>query len=186
MAESKGEIKTNHIAENVFAGTNVPEVVFVRCAYFMENWTAVLDTLKAPEPFFFSTITPLDWKIHMVSVEDIGRALARELTKQTPALSKPHIFELCGPQRYTPLDVQRALSEVLEKEVSIKPIQTEGLAEFYGQIFPSEVVPEWVEMTMSFLPGGVMAADVYESENGMVEYGKTELIDSIRAAVAKM
>jgi len=32
----------------------------------MENWMMALETVHADPPFFFSTITPLDYKIPMV------------------------------------------------------------------------------------------------------------------------
>ena len=63
----QGEIKTNHIAESILKDA-APEVVFVRCVYFMENWATAMATINSPDPFFFSTITPLDYKIPMVRV----------------------------------------------------------------------------------------------------------------------
>ncbi|OAQ75218.1 nucleoside-diphosphate-sugar epimerase [Purpureocillium lilacinum] len=159
LREGVGEIKTNNAAERVLATTNVPSITFVRCAYFMENWTMGMDTLKAPEPFFFSTITPLDWKVPMVAVADIGSTLAAELLKEEPAPSKPHIYELHGPRRYTPLDVQAAFSKAVGKQVAVKPVEKSELHGFYSQVFPPEIVGEWVEMSTSFLEGGVMAAD---------------------------
>lgn len=59
-------IRTNHAAEQVFKDT-APEVVYVRCAYFMENWMMALDTAHLDPPFFYTTITPLDFKVPMVS-----------------------------------------------------------------------------------------------------------------------
>lgn len=179
----QGEIKTNHTAETVFQSTDVPEIVFVRCAYFMENWTMSLDTLKAPEPFFFSTITPLDWKVAMVATKDIGSTLATELTKTEQPPSKPHVFELHGPRSYTPLDVKEAFSEALGREVVVKPVEKDELEGFYGQVFPKEVVGEYVEMTLSFLAGGVAERDPDEVREGIVR-GKTELGEVLGEAVA--
>ncbi|KPM39232.1 hypothetical protein AK830_g7355 [Neonectria ditissima] len=183
FAEGVGEIKTNHIAEQVFKSTNVPEIVFVRCAYFMENWTMSLDTLKGTTPFFYSTITPLDYKVHMVAIKDIGLILATELTKKTAPTSKPFILELHEPQAYTPMDVQKAFSRALSKEVAVKAIENQDLPAFYGQVFPPEIVGDWVEMTMSFLPGGVAAKDTTVEGDAEVVYGKTALAEAIEAAV---
>lgn len=67
MSDYKGEIKTNHIAESILKDS-APEVVFVRCVYFMENWAMALETVKdSPQPYFFSVITPLDFPVPMVS-----------------------------------------------------------------------------------------------------------------------
>jgi hypothetical protein len=59
----QGEILTNHEAEVILKDA-VPEVVFVRCAYFMENWAMCLETL--PAGFFYTTLTPLDHPLPMV------------------------------------------------------------------------------------------------------------------------
>ncbi|OAA45619.1 NAD(P)-binding domain protein [Metarhizium rileyi] len=179
-----GEIKTNNIAERVFAETNIAEVIFVRCAYFMENWTAAPETLRGPEPFFFSTVTPLEWKLPMVAVEDIGAVIASEALKQQGSPRKPHVFELHGPRMYSPLDVQLAFSDALGKQVAVRPVQREELHGFYRQVFPEDVVPEWVEMATSFLPGGVMKPGDVEEGTGVVN-GKTELGDAIRSAVQR-
>lgn len=56
---------TSHIAENILKDA-AEEVVFVRCAYFMENWASAIDTVKSEHPYFFSTITPLDYEVPMV------------------------------------------------------------------------------------------------------------------------
>jgi uncharacterized protein YbjT (DUF2867 family) len=185
----QGEIKTNNMAEQVFAELDVPELVFVRCAYFMENWLNFLGTLKAPEPLVPSTITPLDWKVPMVAVRDIGATLAAELTTKTtspPPRPKPQVFELQGPQDYSPLDVRQALKESLRRDVPMKPIEKEELHGFYSNIFPPEIVPEWVEMTRSFLPGGIMLQKEADVSQRTVRRGRTRLSEVIGEAVGKM
>ena len=63
----QGEIVSNHLAERTFTGA-APEVVFVRCAYFMENWASALPTLKEDPPFFHSTISPASNAVPMVCI----------------------------------------------------------------------------------------------------------------------
>lgn len=58
VCDTQGEILTNHEAEVILKDA-APEVVFVRCAYFMENWAAAVETVKEGS-FFFSTLTPLE------------------------------------------------------------------------------------------------------------------------------
>ena len=119
----------------------------------MENWNTSLETLKAPELFFYSTITPLDFKVAMVAVQDIGKTLAEEAIRDWKIPTKPYICELHGPQPYTPLDVQETFSQVLNKDVQVKAIEKDELKGFFGQIFAPQIVDEWVEMSRSFLPG---------------------------------
>ncbi|UNI15904.1 hypothetical protein JDV02_002390 [Purpureocillium takamizusanense] len=186
LSEGVGEIKTNNAAERVLATTNVPAITFVRCAYFMENWTMGMETLKAPEPFIFSTITPLDWKLPMVAVADIGSTLAAELLREaSPPPSKPYIFELHGPRQYTPLDAQAAFSRAMGKQVAVKPVEKSELHGFYSQVFPPDSVGDWVEMSMSFLEGGVMAADKVDYSNVNVVHGRTELDEALKEAYSQ-
>lgn len=183
LTRPQGEIKTNNMAERVFTTTKVPAIVFVRCAYFMENWAMSLETLRAPEPFIFSTITPLDWKIPMIAVKDIRSTLASELLKESTPPAKPYIFELHGPRQYTPLDVQEAFSKALGKEVAIKPVEKSELRGFFSQVFPEPIVGDWVEMATSFLPGGIMAADTVDYDKVNVVRGPTELDKVLKAVV---
>lgn len=141
-----------------------------------------LDTLRGPEPFFFSTVTPLEWKIPMIAVEDIGSTLAAETLKQEPSPHKPYVFELHGPRMYNSLDVQLAFSDALGKQVGVKPVAKGELHDFYKQVFPEDMVPEWVEMAVSFLPGGVMKPGDVEEGTSVVN-AKTELGDAIKVAV---
>ncbi len=61
----QGEILSNHAAEAILKDA-AAEVVFVRCAYFMENWAMNVETIKKAG-FFFTTLTPLDYALPMVS-----------------------------------------------------------------------------------------------------------------------
>ncbi|KAF5557202.1 nucleoside-diphosphate-sugar epimerase [Fusarium phyllophilum] len=186
FSEGVGELKTNHISEQVLKTTNIPEVIIIRCSYFMENWTMSVETLKNPNPFFFSTITPLDFKIAMVAIKDIGEAIATQLTRDWTPPSKPYIMELHGPEPYSPLDTQKAFSQALGKDVEIKAVEKEDLAEFYGKIFAPQIVNEWVEMSTCFLPGGVAEKNLSELSDVDVIYGKTTLAEALREATAKL
>ena len=149
----------------------------------MENWTVALDTLKDPEPFFFSTVTPLDYKVPMVAVKDIGQVMATQLITAEKQPTSPYIFELHGPRDFTPLDVQASFSKAMGKDVAVKPIEQDQLLSFYGRVFPPSIVGEWVEMAKSFLPGGPAVENPPpEKERGVVR-GKTELDEAIGEAV---
>lgn len=118
----------------------------------------------------------------MVAVKDIGSTLAVELTKKS-APSKPHVFELHGPQSYNSLDVQAAFSEALGKDVGLKLVEKHELHGFYSKVFPASIVPEWVEMATSFLPGGILARDEKEDEKKEIVRGATGLVEAIKALV---
>ena len=166
--------------------TNISEIIFIRAAYFMENWTISLETLKALEPFFYSTITPLDFKVAMVAVKDIGKTLAEEAIRDWKIPTKPYICELHGPKPYTPLDVQETFSQVLKKNVQVKAIEKDELEGFFGQIFAPQIVDEWVEMSKSFLPGGIAEKDLSKPSDVDVICGRTTLKEVFESATAEM
>jgi hypothetical protein len=148
----------------------------------MENWTMNLATLKGPDSFFFSTITPVDYKIPMVSILDIGTCLAEQLTDQANLRKKLHIVELHGPQKYSPLDVRAAFTRALGKEVDLRPVEKHHLHQFYAQIFPPTILDYWVEMAMSILPDGKLGTEYLLRPRGPVLYGRTILETAIKAS----
>lgn len=146
------------------------------------------DSLTKPEPSFVSTVTPLDYKIPMVAIKDIGHELATQLTTNEEQPRSPYVFELHGPQEYTPLDVQAAFSKALKKEVAVHPIEQDQLEDFYSKIFPPSIVGEWVEMAKSFLPGSpIMEKAMLPPEDERhVARGVTGLDEAIGDAVARL
>ncbi|SPQ23986.1 316bd447-dc06-46fb-ada7-8818c044f9b3 [Thermothielavioides terrestris] len=172
-----GEILTNHEAEAVLKDA-APEVVFVRCSYFMENWAPAVETVR-DAGFFFTTLTPLDNSLPMIAVRDIGSACASELLGTgTPLPSTPYVFELHGPRACTSVDVQKALEEVSGKSVEIRQIPKAGLAEFYSAVFPPRIAQQFAEMNASYLEGGILYED--PQPTGRIKYGKTELVDVVK------
>jgi uncharacterized protein YbjT (DUF2867 family) len=152
----------------------------------MENWNMSLETLKAPEPFFFTTITPVDWKVPMIAVQDIGLTLARELVTERTPPSKLHIFELQGPEPYSPLDVQRIFSQALGKEVAMKLVEKEDLPEYFAKFFPPSTVDDWVEMARSFIPGGIAARDATKQSEENIVHGTTTLAEVLTAGTTAL
>ncbi|KAF6831891.1 NmrA family protein [Colletotrichum musicola] len=160
LEHGTGEIKTNYEAEQALIGA-APEVVFVRCAYFMENWATALETVKAEPPFFYSVISPSDYKIPMVSVRDIGRTCAAQiLAAGSPLSENPYIFDLHGPETYSTQDVQKALEEATGKDVEARVVEDDQLEGFFAEAFKPPMAGMFVEMTRSFLPRGVGEKDM--------------------------
>jgi uncharacterized protein YbjT (DUF2867 family) len=149
----------------------------------MENWTMNLATLKGPDPFFFSTITPVDYKIPMVSILDIGTTLAEQLTDKATLAESPYIVELHGPHKYSPLDVRAAFTRALGKEVELRPVEKDNLRKFYAQIFPPTILNDWVELAMSILPDGKLGTEYMLHPRGPVLYGRTDLETAIKASI---
>ncbi|GLA33850.1 hypothetical protein AnigIFM63309_003871 [Aspergillus niger] len=178
------KIMTNHIAEEILKDV-VPEVVFMRCAYFMENWAPAMETVQAKQPHLFSVITPLDYEIPMVSVADIGKACATYIMAMDNP-KNPYVVEVHGPREYTAKDVQEAFQDVAGHAVELRPIEKADLPAFFGRFLPEASVGPFVEMTRSFLPGGVIAKESGNSPSPDRMYrGRTELVDAIRRLFRK-
>ncbi|PYH94548.1 hypothetical protein BO71DRAFT_419273 [Aspergillus ellipticus CBS 707.79] len=159
-----GEIMTNHIAEEILKDA-APETIFMRCAYFMESWASAVPTVRAEQPHFYSVITPLDYQVPMVAVDDIGKACAT-----------PYVVEVHGPRDYSSNDVQRAFQGMAGQDIEVRPVNKEALPEVFGQFLPEASVNMFVEMSTSFLPGGVLAEQapdpdvrVYRGRTGLSE-----------------
>jgi len=176
-----GEIKTNHIAEGVFRDS-APEVVFVRCGYFMENWASAVETIKR-DGSFHTTIVPLDMKVAMIATLDIGTTCASCLTTTTevgPGKS-PLIFDLEGPELYSSLDVQAAFQEVSGKpEVTMVTVDKDEIFGYYSAVLPPDTAEMMTEMNFSFLPGGIMYENSQPSPGG-TKRGKVTLVEAFKA-----
>lgn len=142
-----------------------------------------LATLKGPDPFFFSTITPVDYKIPMVSILDIGTTLAEQLICKATLAEKPCVVELHGPQDYSPLDVQAAFARALGKEAKLRPVERYQFRKFYAQIFPPSILDYWVELATSILPDGKLGTEYMLHPRGPVLYGRKDLETAIKASI---
>ncbi|RYP43755.1 hypothetical protein DL768_009710 [Monosporascus sp. mg162] len=163
-SEGVGEIRTNHVSETIYQGA-AAEVVFVRNAYFMENWVTALDTIKADPPHFYSTLTPLDHKIPMVIIfaHPICEEPLPPLTRGSATNSR--IIDLQGPEWYSTRDVQKAFEHVTGKSVEARLVEKNKLADFFAQFLPSSLVGYYTEMTLSILPGGLLDAEAKNLHN---------------------
>ncbi|KAK1829752.1 hypothetical protein QBC39DRAFT_262294 [Podospora conica] len=171
-----GEIISNHVAEGILKDA-APEVVVVRCGYFVENWAAALQTIT--EGFFFTTFTPTGLKLPHIAIKDIGQTCADELLATGKGLkASPYIFDLQGPRKLSSEDVHKAWEEAAGKKLEMKVIPREGLAEFWGAVFPPEVAKSYVEMNEALLPGGIIVED--PNPTGETRYGKTEAVEVFR------
>ena len=112
-AEGTGPIQTIHNFEQQLRATGLP-VSFVRAAYFVENWGAVLHPVK--QDGVLPSFLPAEKKMPMVSTRDIGAAVAQAL------LDGPRgtrVIELSGPVDVSPKDVAATFARLLNKPVNV-------------------------------------------------------------------
>lgn len=180
----QGEVKTKTVAERILKTIQLPRITVIRPAYFMENWLTTLKHQDDEISSFTTYITPLDWKIPMVAIRDVGTAAASSLTSEFEQASQVYFHELHGPkpEGYSPLDVRNAFVKGLGKEdVDIQTVEKDGLEAMFSTFLPKGCVAEFVEMVTSFLPGGVL--DLNPDPDAVVVRGETSLEEAIYEAL---
>ncbi|KAF4981582.1 hypothetical protein FZEAL_2648 [Fusarium zealandicum] len=176
-----GVLRINYISDTILKEA-APEVLIVRPSYFQEDFTSLLEDAKKDPPVVQSWITPIDHTIPMVSLKDIGKHCASSLLSKSTKPS-PHYTKLFGPRFYGALDLKKAVEEVTGKEVELKLVENDQLANFFAELLPEAYVQEFVDMTTGGLPGGIIAKNfVYDDDTIK---GQVELVDTLRESYTK-
>lgn len=155
LSSGTGPIVTNHLIEQALESSNMP-TTFVRAAYFMENWNAVLETVKS-EGILPSFLQPLDRKIPQIATEDIGRVVAEAMTDDSEGVQ---IKELAGFP-YSPNDVAAAFSKVLGREIQAVAIPEEQWLEIMKTFSSPKNAEAYVDMTQAVNSGFI----TFETKN---------------------
>jgi uncharacterized protein YbjT (DUF2867 family) len=112
-AVGTGPIVTVHNAEQQLRASGLAST-FVRAAYFVENWAAVLPAAKSDGvlPSFIAAAR----RVAMISTRDIGTAVAQAL------LDGPRgtrVLELSGPSDVSPNEVAATLARILGRPIHV-------------------------------------------------------------------
>ena len=65
------------------------------------------------------------------------------------------------------------------RKIAVKPVAKEDLAGFYAQVFPPNTISDWVELNLSFLPGGILVEHMQNPVTEVVK-GNVALVDVLR------
>lgn len=113
-----------------------------------------------------------------VSVRDIGRTCAAQaLAAGSPLNDNPYIFDLHGPGSYSTQDVQKLFEKAIGKDVEVRLVQNDQLESYFARMFQPPMAELFVEMTRSFLPGGIAVEDMHEGSR--IQRGKDTLNDAL-------
>ena len=118
-----------------------------RGAYYMSNWTEMLDTVRhrGKLPSFF----PEDAAIPMVAPCDLGEAAAQRLME--PA-DRTETLYIEGPRRYTPRDVADAFARALGRPVDVEVVPRHAWEQTFRQLgFSAEAARSYTCMTGTVL-----------------------------------
>jgi len=162
-AAGTGIIRTTHLVEQALADANTP-VAFLRAAYFIENWAAVLPAVRG-DGVLPSFLAPLDRAFPMVPVADIGAAAADLL--RGPGWQGPRAVELAGASDATPVAVAAAFAAALGKPVEAVAVPREQWAGILGAAgFAPALIEAFMQMYDGILSGHVTAEAGNERRRG--------------------
>ena len=114
----------------------------------------------------------------------MGRLRAIKLLEAgTKQLEAPEIIRLQGPRWYSTKDVQSVLEAIAGHKVYIKPVDKDVLAGFFAQVLPPHLVNDFLDMTVAFLPGGLLELEMRTlTDDPGVHHGLESLDDVLRRA----
>lgn len=176
--EGTGNLRMSYMLEHAFGGLQVNKV-FIRPAYYYSNWLGYADTVKNEGvlPTFF----PPDLAIPMISPLDVALIVAN-LMIENSSTGAQTIYELEGPRWYSSIDVARAFSEVLGREVNVLQIpRAEWESTMRSMGLSDDGVRNFIEMTEAVIAGKALP----EKNGTIIVRGKTTLKQYLENALRK-
>lgn len=172
-----GWIGMNREFEQRVGAAGVP-TIFLRAAYFMENWTPLVQQAvrTGTLPTF---LAPAQRRLPMVATVDVGRAAAALLQEewtQTCAVT------LSGPEDYSPQDVAAVVSAMIHKpvDVAVLPPADWPLA-LAGAHFSQAALAGFSEMT-----AGLNSSHIdFKSDARATHRAGTTALKQVVAAIAQ-
>jgi uncharacterized protein YbjT (DUF2867 family) len=145
-----GLIRSLHYAEQRLADAKT-DIVFLRGAYFIENWEMDLAALRGGD--VFNTFLRADNRIPQVAVRDLGNIIADLLTKPQRGHSN---VECTGPKDWSPSEIAQAMGEVTRKRIRVQQLPTSSATEILTQLgIPHPVAALLQEMFEGFDSGHI-------------------------------
>jgi uncharacterized protein YbjT (DUF2867 family) len=177
LESGSGNIATNRTFERVLGSLDCP-VVFLRPAYFMENWAWVAP-VAAQAGVLPSFLLPANRAIPMVAAPDIGALAARAMQDGSLA----GVVELQGPRDCSPDDAAAAFSAALGRPVQAVPVaEAEWGANLEASGFSPRTISAWIEMFRGFNSGAIG----FERRGAEPLRGRVPIEEAARAIVARL
>jgi uncharacterized protein YbjT (DUF2867 family) len=143
-----GNILMSRILEQGFHDVDV-EKIFIRPCYYFSNWLGYMDTADqyGVLPSFF----PEQLKIEMHSPVDLAKHIAKIMADRSP-IKDNTIYEMVGPQKYSPIDVANAFSKLLHKKIAVQTITKENWIETLVSVgFTQNTAGNLADMTQAVI-----------------------------------
>jgi uncharacterized protein YbjT (DUF2867 family) len=176
LPSGSGNIGTNRIFERILGSLDLP-VLFLRPAYFMENWAWVAP-VAAQSGVLPSFLSPTGRRIPMVSTADVGAAAARAMLDAASS----GVIELEGPRACSPEDAASAFAGVLGRPVQALAVPEDSWAATLADSgFSPRTIEAWIEMFRGFNSGFID----FERRTSAPVRGSVPIEDAIRAIVRR-
>ncbi|CAJ0722160.1 MAG: NmrA family transcriptional regulator [Ralstonia sp.] len=155
------------------------QLTLLRSAEHAQNWVAMLPVMLATGRLP-SLHQPLDRAFATVATQDVGK-LAAELLLEGPSAKTPRIISVEGPRRVSLVDVARAFSAVVGREIVAEAVPRTAWAPMLQR---AGLSTNHVQL-ITELYDAVNAGQI-DVEKGISEqrFGKTELHDVFSAMLA--
>ncbi len=172
LPSGTGPILSVHHAEQQLRAAGLA-ATFVRAGYFVENWGAVIQSVKSDG--VLPSFLPASQRIAAVSSVDVGRTIAQALLDGPRGV---RVLELSGPTDVSAQDVADAFSRILGRPVRVAEAPLDAVAPTFQSFGVSEnVAGLYREMY------GALAQGRLVPEPGEHLRGSTELETTLRQLV---
>lgn len=172
-----GWIMMNRLFEQRLALAGIP-TVFLRAAYFMENWAPMVG--QAVRSGILPTfLAPPQRTIPMVATVDVGSAAAALLQEEG---RKNRAVIVSGPEAYAPNDVAAIVSAALGKPVDVTVLpEMEWSNALAGAQFSKAALAGFIDMTR-----GLNCSHInIKSDTSVVQWMGTTTLDRVIVELAK-
>lgn len=172
-----GWIRMNRMFEQRLGETGV-STIFLRAAYFMENWMPMVGQAMRTGtlPTF---LAPPQRPLPMVATVDVGSTAATLLQEERTGTC---IVTLSGPKDYTPNDVATIVSATLEKPVDVAVLpEAEWPKALADAHFSKAALAGFTEMTR-----GLNCSHIdIKSDPGAIEWAGTTPLERVIVELAQ-
>ncbi len=143
-----GNLAMSHMLENIFEDLPL-KTFFIRPAYYYSNWLMYAE--GAAETGLLPTFFPANHHLPMASPEDVAGFVATVMTGEK---DEQRVYELAGPETYSPEDVARIFGKLLNRKVEAQQIPPEQWQEtLVGVGFSSHAAEQIINMTEAVIDG---------------------------------
>lgn len=150
--------------------------LFLRSAEHMQGWGRAIPAAIASGtlPSFHD---PVDMPFPTISAPDLG-LIAADLLLRPTSEKDLEVVHAEGPRRYSAINVARALSELLGRQINVEAVHRSQWKETFESVMSASLAELLIKANDAQNKGGLVDVEPNSHE---VRYGTTQLIDALRS-----